>query len=133
MSKILIMQSIRAGRPIAIVGDLSPLREAASAMGLRVLECAVGDVDETLAGRRTDVDVFVASGCEDVSDDAGEHRALDILFDGHAMLPAATVMVLHFTTPNGMSEALADDAIPCSFVGIDPLASRHAEVTRIAA
>ena len=133
MSKAQIAQSLTQGTPIVLVGNDDPLREAASEMGLRTIECAIDDVDGTLIVKRTDIDLLVVSGCEGIWTDGDEQAALDLLFDGHPHLPAHAVVALRFSTPNEMSESLADDAIPCAFFGIDAGTAIHAEPPRIAA
>lgn len=133
-----ISSAIANREPIVLVGDAAPLHAVAAATGLLLHEMRAEDVAglDAMPGaaRGAPCRLVLVSGCERIVEgEALEMQALDLCFDGHPAIGDDDVVVLHFAEPTDMSEALADDAIPCAFVGIDPAAATADQETRLAA
>lgn len=131
-----LTDALEARQPIVLVGDAAPLLSFAAAKGLLVVDIdvdAIGNPKPISNARYARNPVLVVvSRCETVATDStDEFLLLDMAFDGHPSLPADHVVVLHFSTPTELSEAFADEAIPCAFIGVDQ--TEALESTRLAA
>lgn len=120
-----LTQALDAREPIILVGDEAPLLTFAASMGLTLVDMdidGIGDPKPVANMRGSSKPVLViVNGCETVEvGSMNEFLLLDMAFDGHPSLPAEHVVVLRFATPTELSEAFADEAIPCAFIAIDP-------------
>lgn len=138
MFQDMISSAIANREPIVLVGDATALRTIAAATGMGLHEMQAEDVAglDAMPGvsRGTPCRIVLVGGCERIAEGGAlEMQALDLCFDGHPAIGDDDVVVLHFAEPTDMSEALADDAIPCTFVGIEPAGATADQETRLAA
>lgn len=146
----LIAEALGGDLPIVLVGSthdaVEPLTAIAASLGMRVAKVqaeAVADLDKADFGK-PDPDqpwVVLVEGCDRVAESAPadadgrepEDVLLDLAFDGDPALPSDSVVVLSFAEPTRLSDALADDEIPCVLLSPDMLAEARPSIAETVA
>lgn len=131
----LIAEALQAGLPIALVdidsGGADLTESIAELLGrtvVRIDVATIGDPSGAMAHRgSTRPHVLIVEGCSRIqaSDEAihegrtPEDVLLDLAFDGDPSLPDDCAIVLCFDEPTHLSDALAEDTIPCTVLSPD--------------
>lgn len=146
----LLANTLTGDLPIALIGDheaTDPLWEIATSLGFRLAKIDARNLSAIDAAAGWDRKskaawLVVVENCHLVPPSAtpgdpreNEDALLDLAFDGDPSFPANTTLVLSFAEPTELSEALADDAIPCAMIAPDAPAEpvKAREPLRIAA
>lgn len=135
--RTLIAQALTRNETIVLVGSqeeaVAPLLEIATHgyFGENIATLKAADLQKSnlsdLFSRNLDESwLLLITGCE-ISDtstralqvSALESDLLDLAFDGDPDLPDNCTVVLSFNKPTGLSDALADDEVPCAFLAPD--------------
>lgn len=131
----LIAEALQAGLPIALVdvdsdgADLATsIAESLGRTVARIDVTAIGDPSDKIRDPRSSrPHVLIIEGCSAIkgSDEAlhegrtPEDVLLDLAFDGDPSLPSDCTIVLCFREPTPLSDALAEDGIPCTVLSSD--------------
>jgi len=131
----LVAKAIEADSPVALVGidadgvDLAAsIAESLGHVVVRIGIDAIGRPAETMTDARSKrTHVLIIEGCSSMrtSDEAvndgrtDEDALLDLAFDGDPSLPARCTIVMCFAEPTRLSDALAEDEIPCTVLSPD--------------